>query len=129
MCRAPPAFQPAAATARLARTGIRCARYSGDACRSPFNPDALITTAFAAAAVKLFVKAASNSLERNTDGAAPVTATRTPLAVCATKTPTRPNRDAGLGNFTYAAFRGIGKDTDVMISPSASAVSYMPLKN
>ena len=35
----------------------------------------------------------------NTDGAAPVTATRTPAAVCATNTPTRAKRDAGFGNF------------------------------
>src|SRR3954468_20617748 len=117
MPRAPAESQPAAVTARLARTGMRCARYSGDACRSPFKPSALTTTDRAASAVKLCVNAASHSFERNTDDAAPVTATRTPAAVFATNTPTSAKRDAGLANFTYAAFSGIGNETEVMISP------------
>ena len=67
-------------------------------------------------------------LARNTEDAAPVTATRTPPAVCATNTPTSAKRDAGFGNFTYAAFFGIGKLTDVMISPSAERGLVHPLE-
>src|SRR5206468_2323823 len=83
----------------------------------------------AASAVNVLVSAASSGAERNTEGAAPVTATRAlPSAACATKTPTSAKRDAGFGNFTYAAFFGIGNDTAVMISSGLSAVSYIPLK-
>ena len=55
-----------------------------------------ILTAFAASAVKLFASAFSISVARKTWLFAPVTATRTPLAVCATNTPTSAKRDAGL---------------------------------
>src|SRR5213079_2365859 len=79
---------PHAITARAASTGMRCARYSGDACRSPFNPEESILTAFAAPAVKLLASASSSGLLRNTLLAAPVTATRTPCLVAATNTPT-----------------------------------------
>ena len=85
-------------------------------------------TAFAASAVNDLASASSMALARNTLGPAPVTATRTPLLVCATNTPTSANREAGCGNLTYADFYASGKLTDVMISSSASAVSYSPLK-
>ena len=58
-----------------------------------------------------------------------MTATRTPLPVSATNTPTIAKREAGFLNFTYAARLGTGKETWVMISPAWSAVSNMPLKN
>ena len=60
---------------------------------------------------------------------APVTATRTPAGPLLTKTPTIEKREAGCLNFCQPAFSGIGKLTEVMISPSCSAVVYMPLKN
>ena len=50
-----------------------------------------------------FASAASIAGTRNTDGAAPVTATRTPFAVSATITPTTANFDARCANFSYAA--------------------------
>ena len=75
------------------------------------------------------LRAFSISATRNTQGAAPVTATRTALPVSATNTPTIAYREAGFLNFIYAARFGHGKLTDVMISPGSSAVSYIPLKN
>ena len=59
------------------------------------SPAGLTCTAFAASAVKLLPSASSSGLQRNTHGPAPVTATRTPPAVCATNTPTSAKRDAG----------------------------------
>ncbi len=47
----------------------------------------------------------------------------------ATNTPTMAKREAGFLNFMYAARLGTGNDTEVMISPGLSAVSYRPLKN
>jgi hypothetical protein len=78
----------------------RCARYSADPCRSLFSPPASTRTAFAASGVKLCFSALSIADARNTDGAAPVTATRTsPFAAFDTNTPTSAKRDAGFGNF------------------------------
>ena len=59
---------------------------------------------------------------------APVTATRVPCGPCETNTPTSEKRDAGCLNFCQPARCGTGKLTAVMTSPSASAVSYRPLK-
>src|SRR5262249_34571269 len=109
--------QPAAATARAAMTGMRCARYSADAWRSPISPVVLTVTDFADPAGHLVPSAPSSSFMRNTHAAPPVTATRTPPEVCATNTPTNAKRDAGLGNFTYPAFLGTGNETETMISP------------
>ena len=58
---------------------------------------------------------------RNTQPAAPVTATRTTPALSLTNTPTSAKRDAGFLNF-YAA-RWSGKETDTITSPGLSAVS------
>src|SRR5204862_7347621 len=60
---------------------------------------------------------------------APVAAARTsPALVLTTKTPVSAKRDAGWANFEYPALAGIGNETWVMISPSASAVENSPLK-
>src|ERR1700689_98059 len=60
---------------------------------------------------------------------APVAATRTsPDLVLTTNTPVKAKREAGWGNLEYPALAGIGNDTWVMISPSASAVENRPLK-
>src|SRR5271169_3911681 len=60
---------------------------------------------------------------------APVAATRTsPDLVLATNTPVSAKREAGCGNLPYPALAGIGNETAVMISPSASAVANRPLK-
>src|ERR1700692_1663055 len=60
---------------------------------------------------------------------APVAAARTsPDLVLTTNTPVRAKREAGWGNLEYPALAGIGNDTWVMISPSASAVANRPLK-
>src|SRR5882672_2151171 len=60
---------------------------------------------------------------------APVAATRTsPALVLTTNTPVNAKREAGWGNLAYPALAGIGNDTWVMISPSASAVVKRPLK-
>src|SRR6202051_3691579 len=60
---------------------------------------------------------------------APVAATRTsPALVLTTNTPVSAKREAGWGNLEYPALAGIGNDTAVMISPSASAVVNRPSK-
>src|SRR6185369_4348550 len=60
---------------------------------------------------------------------APVAATRTsPDLVLTTNTPVSAKREAGWGNLEYPALAGIGKATEVMISPSSSAVVNRPLK-
>ena len=63
-------------------------------------PVVAIFTLFAASGVKLFASAASISVARNTLPCAPVTATRTPPAVCATNTPISAKREAGCRYFT-----------------------------
>src|SRR5438874_5791940 len=77
-----------AATARRAITLTRCARYSALAWMSELSPSSLIAMSLIASGVKERASAASISGTRNTDGPAPVTATRTPAGVRATKTPT-----------------------------------------
>src|SRR5690606_13619824 len=70
-------LQPAAVTARLAITEIRCARYSADAWMSVFSPSGEIFTPLAASGLQLADSAASSSAERKTPSwPAPVTATR-----------------------------------------------------
>src|SRR3981189_3246106 len=60
---------------------------------------------------------------------APVGATGpSPALVFATNTPVSAKREAGWGNLEYPALAGIGNETAVMISPSASAVVNRPLK-
>src|SRR5690606_31045588 len=77
------------ATARLAITAIRLARYSGDAWRSPIRSFDGTLTPSSAEALNDLTSAASISLERNTPlSPAPVTATRTPSLPFAAKTPT-----------------------------------------
>src|SRR5581483_2962958 len=76
--------QPAAATARLAITVTRCARYSAEAWISELRPEALCLMLATASGDQLLDSAASMSFWRNTLGPAPVTATRTPLLVLAT---------------------------------------------
>src|SRR5258705_9476747 len=51
-----------------------------------------------------------------------------PALVLTTNTPVSAKREAGWGNLEYPALVGIGKDTAVIISPSASAVENRPLK-
>src|SRR5690606_20552855 len=81
--------QPSAfCTARLAITPTRWARYSAEAWMSLFIMPGSVLMPFRASALKDFDSAASISLWRNTQGAAPVTATRMPPAVSATMTPT-----------------------------------------
>ena len=80
---------PADATVGVGRS----ADDAGDA------PAAIEPAPAAAAAVKLWLSAASSPAWRNTLVAAPVMATRTPLSVCATNTPTSEKRDAGCLNF------------------------------
>ena len=98
-------------------TPIIDARYSAEPCRSLLMPSTGIFTAFAAAAVKLFARASSIALARNAWLLAPVTATRTPAAVCATNTPISAKREAGCLYLTYAAFCAAGKLTEVISSP------------
>src|SRR6185295_7973087 len=118
----------AAATARAAITLIIAARYSAEPCRSPLMSAVGIFTAFAASGVKLFASAFSISVARKAWLFAPVTPTRTPLAVCATQTPISAKRDAGCLNLTYAAFCSAGNATAVISSPGCSAVSHKPVK-
>src|SRR6185312_3085582 len=119
----------AEATARRASTATRCARYSALACRSDCSSEGSIAIDSSAFGDHSRASACSIAFARKTPREpAPVTAARAPCAVCATKTPTMANRDAGLRNFTYAAFFGTGKVTDITSSPGASAVSKSPLK-
>src|SRR5205085_11045070 len=80
--------QAQAATARRAITLTRWARYSALAWMSELRPSSLIAMSLIASGVKDFARAASISGWRNTEGPAPVTATRTPAGDFATKTPT-----------------------------------------
>src|ERR1700694_721368 len=60
---------------------------------------------------------------------APVAATLiSPALVLTTNTPVSAKREAGWGNLEYPDLAGIGKDTAVIISPSASADENRPLK-
>jgi len=104
-------------------TLVIAARYSAVPCRSLLMSVIGIFTAFAESAVKVLASASSISLARKTWLFAPVTATRTPPAVCATNTPTSAKRDAGCRYFMYAALCATGKLTAVISSPACSAVS------
>src|SRR3990167_825363 len=115
-------------TARPASTGISAARYSAEPCRSVLRPSALTGAPASAAADQLAANFASRSVARNTPAPAPVTATRTPCGPLLTNTPTIEKREASCLNFCQPAFSGTGKLTAVITSPSASAVSYRPLK-
>src|ERR1700686_5770572 len=94
------------------------------------SPSAEIFTLSSAPGDQLAFNAASIAGTRITPFCeAPVAATRTsPPLVLTTNTPVSAKREAGLGNLEYPALAGIGKDTAVMISPSASAVETRPLK-
>src|SRR5581483_9581415 len=78
----------AAATARFAITVTRCARYSALAWMSELSPFGETLTLATASGANDLPSADSISFWRKTEGPAPVTATRTPPAVLATKTPT-----------------------------------------
>src|SRR5688572_6533953 len=81
-------------TARLAMTPTRCARYSALACRSLFRPSAFCLTLATEDGSNFAERAFSMSFWRKTLGPAPVTATRVPLALSVTNTPTIAKRDA-----------------------------------
>src|SRR5687768_2868922 len=90
----------AASTARFAMTVIRCARYSGEACRSLLRPSGFTLMLATDSGANFAPSAFSISAWRNTTGPAPVTATRTlPPPKSATNTPTSAKRDAGFLNF------------------------------
>src|SRR5262245_58583327 len=80
--------QPAAATAGLASTVTRWARYSALPWMSLFRPSAGILMPATASGDQLLASASSIGLQRKAHGPAPVTATRGPDAVWATNTPT-----------------------------------------
>src|SRR5438445_3179282 len=89
----------AASTARLAMTVIRCARYSGLACRSLLRPSAFTLMLATDSGANFEASAFSMSVWRNAQGPAPVTPTRTLPPKSATNTPTMAKRDAGFLNF------------------------------
>ena len=78
----------ACSTARRAITTTRWARYSLSAWMSELRPDGAIEIRISAADEKFAANAASISLDRNTTGPAPVTATRTLPPNLAASTPT-----------------------------------------
>jgi putative ABC transport system substrate-binding protein len=73
----PPAALLARATARFAITVMRCARYSGEACRSLFSPSGFTLMLATASGANLAASAFSISVWRKAHGPAPVTPTRT----------------------------------------------------
>src|SRR6185503_6685113 len=84
-----PFYLSAASTARFAITVTRCARYSGEACRSLFSPSAFTLMPATASGANFAPSAFSMSAWRNAHGPAPVTPTRTlPPPKSATNTPT-----------------------------------------
>src|SRR5687768_3484245 len=89
----------AASTARLAMTVIRCARYSGEACRSLLSPSALTLMPATDSGANFAVRAFSISAWRKALGPAPVTPTRALPPKSATNTPTSAKREAGFLNF------------------------------
>src|SRR5258708_38563168 len=97
---------------------------------SVIKPSAEMATPSSADADQLAFSAASIAGTRITPFCeARVAATRTsPDLVFATNTPVSAKREAGWGIFEYPALAGIGKETAVRISPSASAVANRPLK-
>ena len=99
----------AASTARFAITVIRCARYSGLACRSLFSPSAFTLMFATDSGANFALSAFSMSAWRNAQAPAPVTPTRTLPPKSATNTPTMAKREAGFLNFMYAARLGTGK--------------------
>ena len=119
----------AASTARFAITVMRCARYSGEACRSLLRPSGF-TLMFATASGANFARAPFPCRPGGTRiGPAPVTATRTlPAEVGHEHADDREARRRVLGTSRRPRF-GAGNATEVMSSPARSAVSYRPLKN
>src|SRR3569623_1136922 len=115
-------------TARFAITPTRCARYAALASVSLIRSSAGTVMPAIASGANDFASAASIAGTRNTDGAAPVTATRTPADVSATISPTTANFEARWANFSYAARFAAGTCTAVTISSRSSAVSNKPLK-
>ena len=88
---------------------IKFALYEPLACISLFKPSGDISTLSIDPTLKLEFRAFSISLHLKTPfSPAPVTATATPVAFFAIKTPTIAYLDAGLGNLIYEAFSGIG---------------------
>ena len=84
----------------LAITVMRCARYSGEACRSLLRPSCFTLMFATASGANFAASAFSISAWRNAHGPAPVTATRTlPPPKSATNTPTSAKREAGFLNF------------------------------
>src|SRR3954471_21105963 len=75
------------ATARFASTRTRFAGFSREPWMSSFSSSAASSSPWSESTANFFESAASATLHRNTPGPAPVTATRMPLAVSATKTP------------------------------------------
>src|SRR4029079_15229487 len=92
-------YLTAASTARFAITLTRCARYSALACRSLFKPSAFCLIDATDDGSNFAESAFSMSFWRNTHGPAPVTATRVPLALSVTNTPTIAKREAWFLNF------------------------------
>src|SRR3989449_843200 len=99
----------AASTARLAMTVIRCARYSGLACRSLLRPSAFTLILATDSGANFEASAFSMSAWRNAQGPAPVTPTRTLPPKSATNTPTMAKRDAGFFNFHVGGALRYGK--------------------
>src|SRR3546814_14472899 len=89
-------------------------RYSAEAWRSLLRPSAETFTLPTASAEKLPPSADSASARRNTEGPAPVTATRTPAGPLATMTPTMASREAGLANFPHER-QSVGQGTRVPV--------------
>src|ERR1700724_2171622 len=97
---------------------------------SLISPSAEMLTLSSAPGDQLAFSAASMAGTRTTPFCdAPVAATLiSPALVFTTNTPVSAKREAGWGNLEYPDLAGIGKDTAVIISPSASAVENRPLK-
>src|SRR5206468_8018393 len=109
----PPARLTASVNARLANTRQRCDLYSTEPCRSACTstPSAAFCAAASIAAASSFlpVQPASTPFARTALVPAPVTPIDAleqaplPSSVTAAATPTTANREAGCGNFMYAA--------------------------
>jgi len=136
----PPARLTASVNARLANTRQRCDLYSTEPCRSACTstPSAAFWAAASIAAASSFlpVQPASTPFARTALVPAPVTPIDAleqaplPSSVTAAATPTTANREAGCGNFMYAApvlAGSTGTRTSTRISSSPTAVVINPL--
>src|SRR5437773_11171704 len=134
-----PARFTASVIARFAKTRQRCDLYSTEPCRSAWTstPSAAFCAAASIAAASSFLpfSAASTPLARTALVPAPVTPTpaltHTPClsSVTAAQTPTTAKREAGCGNFMYAAPELAGSSgtrTWTRSSRSLSAVAMSP---